>query len=102
MKKISLIALALSTGLGVFAQDSQPTPMAVKTRFGIKGGVNLAELKTANYPATDPETNLKTTAYAGALVNIPFGTGGLAIQPEILYSRQGSKMQQTTTIGTVT
>src|SRR5215208_1272257 len=102
MKKISLIVLALSTSLATFAQNSQPTTMAVQTRFGIKAGVNLAELKTANYPATDPETNLKTSVHAGFLVNIPCGTGGFAVQPELLYSRQGSKMSQKTTIGTVT
>lgn len=104
MKKISLFALALSSSLAMFAQDNvNTTPMAVKTYFGIKGGVNLAKLRTDNYPTSDPKTNLKTTAHAGVFVNIPLNTNGtFALQPELLYSRQGSKMKTTTTVGTVT
>ena len=99
MKKTSLFILALSTSLAVFAQT---TEMSVKPRFGIKAGANLAKLRPSDYPSTEPKTNLHTSLYAGLLANIPLGTGGFAIQPEVLYSGQGSKMNQTTTIGTVT
>src|SRR5215213_6533572 len=104
MKKISFIALALSTSLGMYAQNNQNvTPMAIAPRFGIKAGVNLAKLRPSAFSsAEEPSTNLKTTAHAGAFVNIPLSTGGFAIQPEIVYSRQGSKVSQKTTVGTVT
>src|SRR4051812_42841373 len=103
MKKISSIALVLITSLAASAQTetSKPTPMAITTRFGIKAGVNLAKLR----PSDDDNqysTNLKTTFGGGAFVNIPLGTGGVAVQPEVLYSRQGSKITQTTTVGTST
>ncbi len=104
MKKISLMALALSVSLALFAQENvNRTPMPNKTYFGIKGGVNLAKLRPSDYTANEPSTNLKTTAHAGLLVRIPVSAnGGFAVQPELLYNRQGSKMKTTTTVGTVT
>ena len=105
MKKISLIALALGTSVVMFAQDNNPNrnPLPAKTYFGIKGGVNLAKLRPSDYAANEPSTNLKTTAHAGLLVRIPLSAdGGFAVQPELLYNRQGSKMRTTTTVGTVT
>jgi len=104
MKKISSIALVLITSLAVSAQTetSKPTPMAVTTRFGIKAGVNLAKLRPSDFSTNEPETNLKTTFGGGAFVNIPLGTGGLAVQPEVMYSRQGSKVSQTMTVGSTT
>ena len=104
MKKICLMALALSAGLALFAQENvNRTPMPNKTYFGIKGGVNLAKLRPSDYTANEPSTNLKTTAHAGLLVRIPVSAnGGFAVQPELLYNRQGSKMKTTTTVGTVT
>jgi hypothetical protein len=97
MKKISLFGLALTASLVMFAQNyEKPTPMAVKTRFGIKAGVNLAELMTKGYPSGfEPGTQMKTSMHGGFFVNVPVGTGGLAVQPEILYSGAGSKITST-------
>jgi len=103
MKKISLFALGLTTSLAMFAQTSKPTPMAVATRFGIKGGVNLAEFRLNGFAAgTQPNTNMKTSMNGGFFVNVPLGTNGLAVQPEVVYSGQGSKLSQTTTVGSIT
>lgn len=104
MKKFSLVALALITSTAMFAQDIENrTPMSIAPRFGIKGGVNLAKLRPDDFPATsDPSTNLKTSFHAGLLVNLPLGTRGFALQPEVLYSGQGSKVNEKTTVGTVT
>jgi hypothetical protein len=96
MKKISFIALALSTGVAFAQTGFSPT-------FGIKAGVNLAQFRTNDFPSgSAPDVSRKTSAHGGVFMNAPLGTGGFAIQPELLYSRQGSKMKQTTTIGTVT
>ena len=98
MKKISLIALALITSTAIFAQNENRTPMATKVRFGIKAGANLSKLRPSQVPAgTEVETNLHTSIGGGLLVNIPLGTGGLAVQPEVLFNGQGSKMNVTTT-----
>jgi hypothetical protein len=97
MKKISLIALALCTSAAVFAQDNQPqltTPMATKTRLGIRGGVNLADLtakdQASNAIATEAQS--KTAFNGGLFVNIPI-SGMFRFQPEISYSSQGGKVQ---------
>lgn len=93
MKKISLVALALSAGLFAFAQN-QPqltTHMAVEPRFGIKGGVNIANLNNKDYPSSaDFNSNTKTGFHAGFLLNLPMGEV-MKFQPELLYSLQGAK-----------
>lgn len=97
MKKISLFALALTTSVAMFAQNyEKTTPMARATRFGIKAGVNLAEMRANGYPAgTQPTSEMKTSMNGGFLVNVPLGTGGFAVQPELVYSGQGGKMSTT-------
>jgi hypothetical protein len=97
MKKISLFALALGTSLAMFAQN-QPTlttPMTKAVRFGIKAGVNLATMRADNI-SPEPDFNTKTSFNAGFLVNVPFGTSNFALQPELLYSGQGTKIKETT------
>jgi hypothetical protein len=93
MKKISLIALVLFTGAAIFAQD-QPqlrTEMSSAVRFGIKAGVNIAKLDVDEYPGAT--VNTKTSMGGGLLVNIPVGSGGLAVQPELLYNGMGAKIK---------
>jgi hypothetical protein len=97
MKKISFFVLALCTGAAVFAQDNQPqlrTPMSKVTRFGIRGGVNLADLTAKEVPSGSnfTEAQSKTAFNGGFFVNIPIG-GMLRFQPEISYSSQGGKVQ---------
>jgi len=98
MKKISLFALALCSSAAVFAQDTQPqlvTPMATKTRFGIRGGVNLADLNAKDVSSGNySEAQSKTAFNGGFFVNIPIGAA-FRFQPEISYSSQGGKVQGT-------
>jgi hypothetical protein len=71
--------------------------------FGIKAGVNLAQFRTNDYPAgAAPDVSRKTSAHGRVFMNAPLGTGGFGIQPELLYSRQGSKIKQSATVGTTT
>lgn len=96
MKKISLFTLALVSGLAVYAQeqDHKPlrTPMDVKTRFGIRAGVSLANLEVDDDVTSGvvPNTNTKTSFVGGFLVNIPVG-GMFRVQPELVWSGQGAK-----------
>lgn len=103
MKKISLLALLCTAGFALFAQD-QPklrTEMSSEVRFGIKGGVNIARLRTSDFPSgSEPNINNRTSWNAGFLVNMPLGEGGMALEPELLYSGQGAKLGAT--IGTTT
>ncbi len=104
MKKISLFALALSAGLFVFAQN-QPqltTHMAVAPRFGIKGGVNIANLSDKDFPSSaEFNSNTKTGFHGGFFMNLPMGDV-LKFQPELVYSLQGAKSSAKTTVGTST
>jgi hypothetical protein len=115
MKKMSLLTFTLVASLVGFAQDttmnattpigSLPfappelrTSMAVKTRFGLKAGVNLAKLSAKEFEATaDPSTNNKTSYCIGAFANIPLGAM-FRLQPELVYSSQGSNMEESSTI----
>jgi len=113
MKKMSLLTLLTIAGMSVFAQSSTTsstpigsmnrqtpqlrTPMETKTRFGIKAGVNEVKLSAKEFTATpEPSTTNKTSWHAGAFVNLPLG-GLFKLQPELVYSSQGSKMQETVT-----
>jgi hypothetical protein len=93
MKKISLLALALSAGLAVFAQDDKParTPRPMAPMFGLKAGANLASLEVDDENNTTTwNTNSKTSFVGGIFFNIPMA--GFAIQPEITYAGFGSKV----------
>lgn len=68
------------------AQDEAKTTSNVK--FGAKGGINLANI--AGDDAGD--ANMYVGFNAGMFVEIPV-TDKLTIQPEILYSAQGSKSE---------
>lgn len=97
MKKISLMTLALCASAAVFAQDMQPqlrTPMATKTRLGLRGGVNLADLTAKEQASTNTvtEAQAKTSFNAGLFVNIPL-SDMFRFQPEVSFSSQGGKLQ---------
>ncbi|MEZ2446417.1 porin family protein [Chitinophaga sp. RCC_12] len=79
MKKLILSGvLAIGTMLAVQAQN---------VKFGVKGGLNISKL-------TDTDGS-KTLAgfHAGGLVNIGLNESW-AIQPEVLYSAQGTKAEK--------
>jgi opacity protein-like surface antigen len=100
MKKVSFLAVALIATLAVTAQVQNPdmahkplrTDMEVKPRFGIKAGVNLAKLNIDDdESSTSWNATSKTSFHGGLFANIPLG-GALRLQPEIIYSGQGSKL----------
>ncbi|HVG16964.1 MAG TPA: porin family protein [Chitinophagaceae bacterium] len=101
MKKISLIALALCVNAALFAQETQPqlrTPMAVKTRFGIRAGANLANVRLNEFKPNEPDVNQKTSIHAGIFANIPISPM-LRFQPGVEYSGQGSKVSKYNLVG---
>jgi len=89
MKKITLTALALCAFAFTQAQD---------LKFGVKGGVNFANLNVdyggvyGNYGGFDDNYKMKVGFNAGGFVEYKF-TDKWAIQPEVLYSLQGSKQK---------
>lgn len=79
MKKITALVIALLIALGTFAQHTF-------TQFGLKGGVNLADLKmkTGN---VDPRTAYNFGVLAHMHLSPHF-----ALQPELIYSSQGAEI----------
>jgi len=78
MKK-QLLSICIVLGTMAFAQSSDGP------RFGIKAGGNLSGISGS-------DTKSKVGFYAGAFVNIPI-SDAFNIQPEVLYSQQGSKVK---------
>lgn len=98
MKKMSVLAFAVTMSAAVFAQETQPqlrAPRMNKVVFGLDAGVNLARLDAneGDFTAgTLPSTNNKTAFHVGAFVNIPVG-GMFSLKPQVTYSKQGSKLR---------
>lgn len=66
-----------------------PAASEAQVSGGIKAGINLASVKGFNDPGTDPS---QRTALTGG-VFMTFGvTPVIGIQPEVLFSMQGSKL----------
>ncbi|MQP53124.1 MULTISPECIES: porin family protein [unclassified Flavobacterium] len=86
MKKVLLSTVAMMAFGFMSAQEEVKSTSEVK--FGAKGGINLA-----NIVGDDAgDANMFVGFNAGFFVEIPV-TEKLTIQPEILYSAQGSKSE---------
>lgn len=104
MKKLSLLFLAAVISTALAAQHDMPagdgtptlrTPMPKKVMLGIDVGVNLARLAVKEQIAAGSlSTNSKTSFHTGLMVDIPIA-GMFHLVPEIIYSRQGSKIAAT-------
>ena len=64
---------------------AQSGPEERRTRFGIKGGLNVAYETNSN---TNDQTDSRTGLYAGIFWEIPLGSR-VGLQPELVYSMQG-------------
>ena len=84
MKNIFLSSLFVLVGLSAYSQAS--------VAIGIKGGLNFANLSVSQSTATN--YNNRTGYHFGAFALFKFGKIGL--QPELLFSKQGSKYSVST------
>lgn len=87
MKRVILTIAAIAISLGSFAQTSTTS----KSRFGLKGGVNLPKYKYVNDDAntsneTSTTTNFNLTGYADVPVSTYF-----SLQPGISIQGKGAK-----------
>lgn len=85
MGKFISVVLLLCIFNSLFAQDK-------RIRFGVKGGANLSELRVSDYDDNPPSPDIKSSLFAGLIVNIPLMDNGISFQPELIYNRQGSRM----------
>jgi hypothetical protein len=80
--KIFLLSSLLVMAFSLVQAQDVPSP-----KFGIKGGINLSNL----YSGDVGDENLKVGLNVGLMAKMPV-TRGFAIQPEVLYSSQGSRI----------
>lgn len=81
------LVAALALTLSLYAQEQTSTSgSGISAKFGIKGGVNLANL----YDSEVGDENLKVGLNVGLLAKLPL-VKGLSLQPELLYSQKGTK-----------
>lgn len=78
MKKIFVLTISLTISAVLFAQSD--------AKFGIKGGLNIANTTNNNAGSNDWKLGLN----AGVLAHIHL-TPQFALQPEVVYSSQGNK-----------
>ncbi|MBS7785930.1 PorT family protein [Flavobacterium sp. CYK-55] len=90
MKKFTLLCALLCFSLFVHAQDK----VVPKTRFGIKGGLNVASVGVKNENISG-EITPKTGFHAGLFFDIQLMANKFYFRPEILYSNQGYKFSGT-------
>jgi hypothetical protein len=82
------VALGILVSSSMHAQEQQTvTENKLSPKFGIKGGVNLANM----YVDDVKDENMKVGLNAGFFAKIPV-TRGFSIQPELLYSSKGAKL----------
>jgi len=81
--KILLLSTAFAMAFTFAKAQDVPPP-----KFGIKAGINMSNL----YSGDVGDENLKVGLNLGLMAKMPVNNG-FAIQPEVLYSSQGSRIQ---------
>lgn len=92
---VAVLALSMGTLISgsVSAQQQQTSAEnGLRTKFGLKAGLNLANLYSDNVK----DENFKAGLNAGLFAKLPVARG-FSIQPELLYSNKGAR--QTYDIG---
>jgi hypothetical protein len=82
MKKVILFPLLMVTGI-----------VNAQLQFGLKGGVNISNFTGGDFP--NYEKSPYVAFHAGGLLRIKFDH--LVLQPEVLFSSQGAKLDNGTT-----
>lgn len=92
MLTVSALAIAAASFAQTTTTTTTTTEESTGVRFGIKGGLNLANISTSNSGATD---NAKTLAsyHAGIIVDFPLSPI-ISIQPGVFFSSKGSKVER--------
>lgn len=93
--KMKKTALLLGVGLMVVGLMIFPTEQSqAQVRFGIKGGINFANMK---YEAQDetsgvPDANSFTSYHVGVIADVPIASV-LSLQPGVMLTSVGSKVE---------
>lgn len=89
MKKIMITAMVLlSTTAGLFAQSTSKSEKTNDVHFGLRAGLNLANIIKTN--DNNFSTQLKPGLNAAAFLELPI-VNGFSIQPELQFAQKGYK-----------
>ena len=102
MKKILLLVAVATLATGAFAQGKG-------IEWGVKAGLNLSSLSNSDLSGSipiedvgnitvDASSKMKPSFYVGFFVDFPI-SDFFSIQPELLYSRQGSFYKTNVSVG---
>lgn len=87
---VAVLALSIGTfaaGTATAQQQQTSAENSLNTKFGLKAGLNLANL----YVDDVQDENFKAGFSAGMFAKLPI-VRGLSLQPELLYSNKGAKL----------
>jgi outer membrane protein with beta-barrel domain len=87
---VAVLALSVGTLIGSSATAQQQQTSAesgLRSKFGLKAGLNLANL----YVDEVKDENFKVGFSGGMYAKLPI-TRGISLQPELLYSNKGAKV----------
>lgn len=79
MKKVNALVVVMLVGLMALAQEPP--------KFGLKGGLNVANLSYSN----NVDADWRTGFHLGGLAHVHL-TPSFSLQPEVYYSSQGAKL----------
>ncbi len=93
MHKLTLLISIMLISFTHYGQEGRQS----KISFGIKAGPGMTKFNLKQSETFyKPRTEWTITYHAGVFARIPVAAGGkFSIQPEILYSRNGSKLSET-------
>ncbi|WP_196888805.1 porin family protein [Aureivirga sp. CE67] len=100
MRNLLLIALLFAGGIFVSNAQTNTTPQtettsnAIEMEWGVKGGLTISNLVDSDVYGGDSKVGWN----AGIFYEIPI-TGSFSIQPEVIYSVEGSKNSYQTPYG---
>ncbi|MDZ4749805.1 MAG: porin family protein [Saprospiraceae bacterium] len=89
LKLIGMLVILMTSLSAIHAQDDSGDDYNAKARFGVRGGVIIAN-QTFENGSLDDDSKSKFGADIAVLVNIPIGTGFFMVQPELHWLQKGS------------
>ncbi len=92
LKLIGMVVILMTSLPAIHAQDTTGDDYNEKARFGVRGGVNIAN-QTFEDGNLDDNSKSKFGADVAVLVNIPIGNGFFMFQPELHWLQKGSVIE---------
>lgn len=86
--RLGAAVIALTAAASVASAQGTPAVATSRPTFGIMAGGNFAKLNGDDAGDVD----MRTAFMGGVYADLPVGTGGISIQPRVLFSMEGAKL----------